>query len=73
MRFGRPRLPILQSIDKTALEEDSTVRAKSQWTPGGRLLWLIAAVLASLVVCARSRPAAEPPDLTEEVEIELVE
>ena len=49
------------------------MRAKSQWTPGGSLLWLIAAVLASLVVCSRSKPAAEPPDVTEEVEIELLE
>lgn len=47
------------------------MRAKSQWTPGGSLLWLIAAVLASLVVCSLSKPAAEPPDATEEVEIEL--
>jgi hypothetical protein len=47
------------------------VRAKSQWTPAGSLLWLIAAVLASLVVCSLSKPAAEPPDVTEEVEIEV--
>ena len=47
------------------------MRAKSKWTPGGSLLWLIAAVLASVVVCSLSKPAAEPPDVTEEVEIEL--
>ena len=53
------------------------MRAKSQWTPGGSLLWLIAAILASLVVCSRSKPAAkpaaEPADVNEEVEIELIE
>ncbi|MBT8451158.1 MAG: hypothetical protein KJO40_04235 [Deltaproteobacteria bacterium] len=49
------------------------MRAKSQWTPGGSLLWLIAAILASLVVCSRSKPAAEPDDVAEEVEIELIE
>jgi len=34
-------------------------------------LWLIAAVLASLVVCSLSKPAAEPPDVSKEVEIQL--
>jgi len=34
-------------------------------------LWLIAAVLATLVVCSQSEPAAEPPAATDEVEIEL--
>jgi hypothetical protein len=36
-------------------------------------LWLIAAVLASLVVCSLPKPDAEPRDGTEQVEIELIE
>ncbi|MGB9341452.1 MAG: hypothetical protein WCB63_19585 [Polyangiales bacterium] len=47
------------------------MRAKSKWTPGGLFLWLIAAVLASLVVCSQSAPAPEPRPATDEVEIEL--
>ncbi|MGB3052760.1 MAG: hypothetical protein WBB42_17290 [Polyangiales bacterium] len=46
------------------------MREKSKWTLGGSLLWLIAAVLASLVVCSLSKPAAESPDVTDEVEFE---
>jgi hypothetical protein len=34
-------------------------------------LWLIAAALATLIVCSTSRPASVPPAATEEVEFEL--
>lgn len=47
------------------------MRAKSKWTPGGIALWLIAAVLATLIVCSQSGPAPGPPAVTDEVEIEL--
>lgn len=47
------------------------MRAKSKWTPGGILLWLIAAVLATLIVCSESPREATPPAATDEVEIEV--
>ena len=47
------------------------MRAKSKWTPGGILLWLIAAVVATLVVCSQSRTPTEQPAASDEVEIEL--
>ncbi|MFA9410686.1 MAG: hypothetical protein ACERK0_05450 [Deltaproteobacteria bacterium] len=51
------------------------MRAKSKWTPGGIVLWLIAAALATLIVCSRSEPASAPPPAMDdgEVEVELVE
>lgn len=36
------------------------MRVESKWTPGGIVLWLIAAIVASLIVCSQSRPATEP-------------
>ncbi len=48
------------------------MRAKSKWTPGGIVLWLIAAaVLATLIVCSESPREATPPAATDEVEIEV--
>ena len=51
------------------------MRAKSKWTPGGIALWLIAAVLATFIVCSQSRPTSPPLPTTDdvEVEVELVE
>jgi hypothetical protein len=53
------------------LSKGLQVRAKSKWTPGGLFLWLIAAVLASLVVCSQSAPDPERLPAGDEVEIEL--
>lgn len=47
------------------------MRAKSQWTPGGIVLWLIAALVATLIVCSQSQPASAPPTATDDVEIEV--
>jgi len=47
------------------------VRAKNKWTPGGIVLWLIAAVLATLIVCSQSPPTAPPLPATNDVEIEV--
>jgi hypothetical protein len=49
------------------------MRAKSQWTPGGIALWLIAAILATLLVCNETEPGEEPRASPGEVEIEVVE
>ena len=51
------------------------MRAKSKWTPEGIVLWLIAAAVATLIVCVQARPASAPPSVGEdaEVEVELVE
>jgi len=51
------------------------VRAKSKWTPGGIVLWLIAAIVATFVVCSQSQPAAGPavPADEGELEVEIVE
>ena len=47
------------------------MRAKSKWTSGGIVLWLIAAAVATLIVCSRSRPASGPPAVTDEIEFEV--
>ena len=47
------------------------MRAKNKWTPGGIVLWLIAAVLATLIVCSQSPPTAPPLPATNDVEIEV--
>lgn len=47
------------------------MREKSQWTPGGIALWLIAAILATLLVCARADPNPQPAPAREEVELEV--
>jgi hypothetical protein len=44
------------------------VRPKSQWNPGIVALWLIAAILATLIVCSKKPPAVEPEAETIEVE-----
>ena len=55
--------------------EDLAVRAKSKWTPGGIVLWLIAAAAATLMVCSQARPESAPPSAADdfEVEVEFVE
>jgi len=75
MQVGRPRLPDVQYWDKTLLDRTFTVRAKSKWTPGGIALWLIAAVLATLIVWSQTRPTSGPQGLPDdaEVEVEFVE
>ena len=50
--------------------EDLAVRAKSKWTPGGIVLWLIAAAVATLIVCSLARPASAPPSVADDVEVE---
>lgn len=47
------------------------MRARSQWTPGGIGLWLIAAVLATLIVCSELEPRGEAPPPTPGVEVEF--
>ncbi|MBW1760111.1 MAG: hypothetical protein JRG67_03560 [Deltaproteobacteria bacterium] len=47
------------------------MRAKSKWTPGGIVLWLIAAAIASLIVWSQSRPASAPPPSIDDVEVEV--
>ena len=47
------------------------MRAKTQWTPGGIVLWLIAAILATLVVCSQAKREPEPSKSRDEVEFEV--
>lgn len=52
------------------------IREKSQWTPGGMALWLIAAVVATLVVCSQTEPPAPASSARSsggEIEVEIVE
>lgn len=69
-------MPNLQSGGKTA-GKGLIMRAKSQWTPGGIVLWLIAAILATLVVCLGAEPESAEPTLGRdrpiELEVEVVE
>ena len=55
--------------------KDLPMRAKSKWTLGGVVLWLMAAVAATFVVCSQARPVSAPPLAADhpEVDIELVE
>ena len=50
------------------------MRVRSEWTPGGIVLWLIAAILATLVVCTQTEKK-EPPVAAPEpsVEFEVIE
>jgi hypothetical protein len=36
------------------------VRTRSQWTPGSIVLWLIAAIIATLIVCSGIPPQPAP-------------
>jgi hypothetical protein len=47
------------------------MRTKSQWSPGGIVLWLIAAILATLIVCTETEPDEKPELSPAEVEFEL--
>jgi hypothetical protein len=71
MQVGRLRLPDVQYWDKTLLDRTFAVRAKSKWTPEGIVLWLIAAVLATLIVWSQTRPTSGPQALPDDVEVEV--
>ena len=47
------------------------MRVRSQWTPGGIGLWLIAAILATLVVCSQLEPQTPSPEPDSGVFIEF--
>ena len=47
------------------------MRAKSQWTPGGIVLWLIAAILATFIVCTATAPDENRELSPAEVEFEV--
>jgi hypothetical protein len=49
------------------------MRAKTQWTPAGVVLWLIAGILATLVVCGRTEPARQSVETADEVDLEIIE
>jgi hypothetical protein len=51
--------------------EGRTMRAKSQWTSGGIVLWLIAGILATLIVCGRTEPDPESAGTAREVELDV--
>ena len=48
------------------------MRAKSQWTPGGITLWLIAAILATLIVCSETPCQAPEGSPSDEIELEVL-
>lgn len=43
------------------------MRVNTKWTPSGIVLWLIAAIVATLVVCSK----APPPDSESEGPVEI--
>ena len=47
------------------------MRTKSQWTPGGIVLWLIAAILATLVVCSEAPPRPNAITPADQVEFDV--
>jgi hypothetical protein len=74
MPLGRPDLPILHSHGKTA-KEFRKVLARAKWAPGSVVLWLVAAILATLVVCSERRRAPERPSRAggTQVDVEIVQ
>ena len=49
------------------------MRLKATWTPGGIVLWLIAAIAATLIVCVKSQTASKHSGQEREVEVEVLE
>lgn len=51
------------------------MRPKSQWTPGNVVLWLIAAIAATLIVCSQLPSASRPPPEGdgENLDVEIVD
>jgi hypothetical protein len=47
------------------------MREKNQWTPGGVVLWLIAAILATLIMCTQTDSKPKPSEGPGEVELEV--
>ncbi|MEM8609897.1 MAG: hypothetical protein AAGF92_22585 [Myxococcota bacterium] len=47
------------------------MRVNAKWTPSGMILWLIAAGIATLVVCRGAREAEPPRPAPTEVEFEV--
>jgi hypothetical protein len=51
--------------------EGRIMRVKSEWTPSGILLWLIAAIAATLVVCSQVPEVPQPPAAPADAEVEI--
>ncbi len=47
------------------------MRVHTKWTPSGIVLWLIAAVVATLVVCSQTPAPDAAPKAPAEVEFEV--
>jgi hypothetical protein len=47
------------------------MRINTKWTPSGIVLWLIAAIIATLVVCSQAAPPDARPEMPAEVEFEV--
>ena len=47
------------------------MRTKSKWTPGGIALWLIAAILATVIVCSEAPPKPDEIAPADEVEVDV--
>ncbi|MDH3624707.1 MAG: hypothetical protein OES69_05940 [Myxococcales bacterium] len=47
------------------------MRVYTKWTPSGIVLWLIAAVVATLVVCNQTPPPDPRPKAPAEIEFEV--
>ena len=47
------------------------MRVNTKWTPSGIVLWLIAAVVATLVVCNETQPPDARRNAPAEIEFEV--
>ena len=47
------------------------MRVSTKWTPSGIVLWLIAAVVATLVVCNKTPPPDARPVMPVEIDFEV--
>ena len=47
------------------------MRINTKWTPSGIVLWIIAAIIATLVICSQAPPPDARPEVSDEVEFEV--
>lgn len=47
------------------------MRVKSKWTPSGIILWLVAAIVATVVVCSKAPPPEAVPMAPVDIDFEV--
>ena len=47
------------------------MRINTKWTPSGIVLWLIAAIIATLMVCSQAPPLDARREVPDEIEFDV--